>query len=383
MVIFRMNGFPITRPSDFIRHFSPADYLRSRELAAGFVCQQMRRTQGPWCYYCSKVLEQAVFNWENNGSNQQLSVDFFLSYCSRVHMRTGREYSEAIRVGKTREIQNVLEALLQLSRETGLPDGDMNRLFCLLGAGYCLAARTPDEIPLSARDARAAYLRLKTAEKEDCDHWVEFPVSGELNLEARVQPYRILLNQNDARASLAAGGRIHPCRLLAMPHRHGSQSLPVILNLYQSMEDENPKRVELMPGEYCYISCVRGIPYYLHPGQVQCGKSVMTRSAAGLTLALEDRTIPIAQGRDNLISFAPEHSRDGYILVTEAGADFSHYSLQAMFMRFTHVTGDIVEVKTCPDRCYTLRADGCVFSSPNNGECIRKGVLMLDEVVQR
>lgn len=379
MKVFRMNGFPITRASDYMKHFSPADFVRNRELAAGFVCQQMWQLKGPWNYYCCKVMEQVTFNWQNVGKEELTSAEGFFSLCGALQMRLTSEYYAALQEGKTPANRKLLERLWTLSRETALPDSDAKRLFCLLGAGYLLAGETLDEMPLYASQARAAFQRISESEEKKSDEWVAFPESGEIRLKARLQPYRILMSPGAARTKLAAGGRIHVCRLLALPHEQGNRSLPVTLALYRNFQDSHPTKVEIMPGDFRYISCVNRIPYHIHPNTVQCGDSVMTRTAGELTLTSGGTSRLISTNAADVISFSPESNGEGYILITRGGADFSHYSLREVFSSFTLIREDIVEVRIRPDICLILRADGCVFSNISRGKSVREGVLSLEE----
>ena len=58
-----MGGREILTPKDFCNYYSPADLLRHRKMAAGFVRHQMAGL-APWHDYHAELCYKAVFQWD-------------------------------------------------------------------------------------------------------------------------------------------------------------------------------------------------------------------------------------------------------------------------------------------------------------------------------
>ena len=373
MKVFRMSGNPILSPSRFIAHFSPEDFLRSRELAAGFAFQQMRKMFLSRNDYCSALLAAAVFGWDRlRRLTPHSPEDFFRKDLKEIAGR-GASAAEV----PDRDCMNLLTDLRVLARRTGLPEDDSARLFYLLGTGYLLAGKTLQQAPLTPELARAAYLKEPVSE-DGPEAWFIPAPDGEIRLPARTAPYRVLLDPEKAAARLSDGNPIRPRRLTAEPHRQGNRSVSVILELYQGNAGLPPERVEIQPGDYRYLSFVGNIPFLLHPVSVKCDGACLSRRGDRLLLHSDgqDRVYPAGQ---DVICLAPEKDAAGFVTVSPDGADYSRYSLRKMFEPL--ISRGIVEVQIKDGVCYMLRDDGSVLTDRSRGKKIRSGAVSLTEVI--
>ena len=376
MKVFRMNGTPILGPTRFMERFSPEDFLRSRELAAGFACQHMA---GLFCArnrYCSALLAQTVFHQKRfERSLPHSPDDFFRMECALEWMSDDVERAQL--EASASDCAQLLQGLWELAGQTGLSEAESAELFLLLGTGFLLAGKTLEEISLDPDRVRDAFLRQSVRDRNR-ERWLRIGPEGDILLQADTVPYRILLNQERARALQEAGKNICFKRLVAGAHRQGNRSVPVILELYQDSMDSEPQRVEIRQGDYRYLNCVEDVPFHLHPVAVTSGETWMGRQGQRLCLRCGEREHSIPAERQDIVCFAPEANGQGFVLITATGADYSRYSLRKYFSPF--VCQGMVDVRMHRGICYTLRRDGSVFSDRSCGNRINSGVLTLEEM---
>lgn len=379
MIVFRMNGVPIRSASGFFEHFSPEDFLRSRELAAGFACQQLWQMFSPRTFYCCKLLSQTVFNWENLRRILPGTPDtFFSKTAACLWMRNSRDENRMKAYTPDKRCSDLLTGLWEIAKEAGLSEEATAQLFLLLGAGYLLADKTLSECPLEPRRARAAFLR-EAAPEQSREEWIRIPSKGDICLPARPEPYRLMLRQKLAAELLSGGRPICPRRLIAQPHWQGSTSLNVVLEVYRDGEALEPERVKIQPGDYRYLNCIENVPFLLHPVCVRSGKTVLRRDGHTLCFRRGETEYRLAEKRQNIVCLAPEDRAPGYVLVTSTDVDYSRYSLRDQFSPF--VCAGIVEAVIRDGICYTLSRDGDVIANSSRKRLIQSCVLTLGEVV--
>lgn len=367
MRVFKMNGYQITGPRRFCEEFSPADYLRDIEMAAGFARHQLRPLSA-WSKYNSELLFQTVFL--KAGAfilPPESPMDYFGADGPRAAL-SERERAAVDGLKAYGPAQDLLSEVWGLAMETRLPPDERLRLFVLLAAGYFLSGRTPLSRPIGPREAERAYLRSET-EPAAPARWIEPGPASELRLSARPEPYRLVLDPGAAAQRLAAGSVIGLCRLTAVPHRQGSAALPVKLELCRGRDDPAPETVSFFPGDYRYLSVVDGRAACLHPVTVANGLCTMSRR--GDTLLLETRDGPPAAfscaGTD-IVSFAPEERGQGWVLLSAAGLDLSHYSRLRMYESRLAVLRRIVQVRMDGSILLLLDESGRVTSNIRHTE---------------
>lgn len=307
MKVLEMNGRQITNELLFRRYFSPLDLLRQRELAAGFAVQVLKPL-GYTHYFNSFQLYRAVF--------QELPGED-----AGWKLYTEDDQGGALEDGDL----TLLRALWDILSVGGPAGPEQQRIFWILAAGYLLAGRTLEDTPLTRKAAEDAYER-----KSECAPEPDFPPipdAGDILLPARKKPYRLILDPEQGRQRLEAGGRITPRKLVSAPHWQGCSGIPVILEIFRSSTDPAPCRMTLAAGDYLFCNFVEQIPVFLHPTTVVQGKAVMTRKNDTITIThpyREAQTIDCT-GRE-VVSFTPEEDGCHWVLADTKRLDHRHYS---------------------------------------------------------
>lgn len=355
---FMMGGRAVTGPMRYRDCFRPQDLLGSRELAAGFF-QQQCRFLSPVAMYHTEMFYFAAFYPEKAygyASPMEYAGDDW-ALCSlpeyRQRARLREHFSSPVQ-------RQRLEDLWTLSRASGLPEADWQRLFCLLAAGYGLAGKDLKACPLTPEEAKRAYLR-QDAPTAAGEGWLVLDGGGDIVLPARQQPYRILMNQGAAQL-LEAGAVITPRRILAAPHRQGSRNVPVTLLLYDGPQDAAPREARIAPGDYRYLNFVGGVPVWLHPVAAQTPACRMERTGGCLVVSGRDGARAFDCSGLKIIGFAPEYEDEGWILLSEYGLDCAAYS-----HRLTYGASlpeePIVQVEFRQAECLLLDQRGYVHSN--------------------
>lgn len=378
---FRMGGGEITTPWQFCEHFSPADLLRHREMAAGFARRQLS-SLSPWHNYHGELLFKAVFCWEDlyergipdsgeHWEERRYSSDFY-EKTLRKDLDTGEEIviscrslvtgpefylnvpgvwrnvnslwlsreSAALRGILMEACPETLRQLWDLSAETGLPQTEQKKLFLILSAGYFLAGKTRADCPISPGEARAAWLRetVKTAQGP-----VE--TGNTLVFAASDTPYEI------PRSPLQTTSSIHTIalkKLAAVPSSQGATQKPALLRL-------GTEEIKLMPGEYRYASFINGQMVRIFPVKKENGALSMERRGNSILMSRDGQLLKSIDctGRD-IVDFAGD-TEGNYILLEENRVDYSHFPGANLLP-----TANIIEVNIREDDVYQLGHRGRV-----------------------
>lgn len=311
---FTMQGKAITGFMRFREFFSPGDLLRQRELAAGFLYQHFRFLSDVMLYH-TEMFYQTVFLWTDEmrmGSPE----DYCRAYWAEIEIPGFRKKDWVYeRLQQPKRVCS-RSVLWQTAQGTDLPEADRSRLFCLLEAGYALAGKTPEDCPITPEQAKDAYLRHVRPRNVPGGQWLDFPESGDIYLNAREEPYRILLCRDPG--ILTQGHTITCRKLIAMPHVQGSVSIPVRLSVCLSPEDPKPREIRFYPGDYRYGNFVGNRPVFFHPVSVETPVCKMERR--GAKLRFRDKygkyqKFDCPSGDQEIIAFAPEQADSGWILL--------------------------------------------------------------------
>lgn len=371
---FMMKGNAITGAKRFQASFSPQQLLRQRELAAGFLYQHFRHLDAVSRYHAELFYLAAFMEREDE--------DLIAFYTYHGYGQVGVVTIELDWIGReqlahalqSQKQKTLLKGLWALSRETEkLSEGEQNTLFCLLAAGYSLAEKTLEDCPLTAQEAEAAF--LKQLRTEDEGAWLAFSDSGEIRLEAREMPYRILLRQG-GRERLPAGMRIVPRKIVALPHAQNSSGVSVTLHLFADAADAAPRVLTIRVGDYCYANFVENMPVWFHPAVQETESCRMER--CNLKLRFTDKQTGQHKKFENpnqveIIGFALEQDAPGWILLHGGGLDDSYYSRK--WSDPVHKT-DIVQVEFRGQECLLLDSRGTVYS--NSGEKYESSLISLE-----
>lgn len=364
MRIFKMGGAQITGPLVFRAHFEPGDFLFSREMAAGFARQQLGCLSA-WDRYNSKLLYQSVFLGKEHLDGLSLTgpEDYLEMSVETIpgwpgSKLSGREAAAA--PGGGAGVLSTLNSVWALAEKSGLYGWQRKDLFLSLSAGYLLARRSPEELPISPSDAAARY--RKDPFDPDAGRWLEFGGADALELKPRVEPYRILLG-GAGQNRLAPGERLSLCRIGAAAGKG-----TVTLELYRGKYDPKPAREEIDPGDYRYLTiAVNGNsrrPVYLHPVTVKNGYCTMTRRGNRLCRRMfGQQETSVACGGD-VVSFAPEPDGGGWLLLRPNRLDLSRYSRNQIGAYTSQLWGGrAVQVDMRGDICLVLFDTGQAVSN--------------------
>lgn len=365
MKTFRMGGVLITTPRRFAEHFSPGDFLRNREMAAGFARLQLEGLT-PWHNYHGEILYEAVFRWDPDpneprktamldGDTQDLLfMSAFREQVVRKKISTGKvallsekhwitgpgSYVQLDpilrnvekggenykiyggRIWRGSEVDNLkacmagkcpdtLADVWDIAQKTQLPEEDRKKLFVILSAGYFLADKTVKACPITPEDAQAAYLRKPlqqvNAPVKTADGFV-FP--------ARDEPYMLL---GDPPLSTSGILTITLRKLTAAPSAQGSRQKPALLLF-------GGQRVEILPGDYRYASFVDGQMVRIFDTVKENGPVRMERKGNVITLTENGILLKTVDCSDrSIVDFASD--TDGnYMLLEPDRLDLSQYS---------------------------------------------------------
>jgi len=372
MQLLKMRGYAITDAIRFITWFSPGDLLRSRELAAGFLKQHFGNISLLYRFHAD-IFWGCVFAKRK----QDFRLKDPFGYNTHIYGYINLEYRQKQLVGELLDEEDHSRRLAQLwdlSLKAGLEKADRCILFCLLTAGYALAGKTLEDCPLSPEEARQAYLRQEPRQQTE-ETWLVFPDSGEIRLEARNKPYRVLLKEG-AQERLRAGLPIRPRKLIATAHAQGNNDVPVTLELYTSREDQAPRRVVFYSGDYRYANFVGNVPVYFHNVTQETAACRMERRGNSLVcldkirgkLLLHVEKLPL-----DILGFALEENSPGWLLLTEKGLDDSRYSLR---QNVPVQTKDIVQMQFRDMEVLVLDNRGTVYSGIHS---VGSGVISLED----
>ena len=241
---FKMRGQAITGPVRYRKYFCPEQLLRQKEIAAGFLYQHFRHLTDVCMYHAEMFYLAALME------HREADIIAFSSYRDyypvgmfTLYLDTNASLRKNLLRQHFQEEKQVslLQDLWKISRgAASLSEADRNRLFCLLTAGYSLAGKTLQECPLTPAAAENAF--LNRVDVKSAENWLVIPESGDIRLEARKEPYRILMTAG-ARERLLAGLCITQRKFVALPHAQSSSGVPVTLHLFRDVKDKHPQVV--------------------------------------------------------------------------------------------------------------------------------------------
>ena len=372
---FKMKGMAINGPQRFKEYFSAQDLLEQRELAAGFLLSSFRHLTDAGLYHAemfysmvfNERLECYLFAFKKYQNYYEIKI-ILNGLSPKYRQRLKEEYFQQP------EQQERLKELWELTKETGLEGQEQKRLFCMLMAAYSLAEKRLADCPISPEEAKRLFLREKTIMQEE--KWLAFSGAGDIQLNARQQPYHILMLKGAAE-QLKRGTRITLRKITALPHIQGAPGVPVTLLLYKSPEDKNPRSVSIPVGDYVYINFVGDIPVWLHPARQESDFCRIARSGIQLTVTDKQQKRSITMGNPNVIpiGFAVEQQDVGWVLLYNGGLDDTFYSGRNNF----RLAGreNIVQVQFRGSECLLLDSSGRVESN-FRGMC-GEGIVTLEQ----
>jgi len=338
-----MSGVQIVNELQFRRHFSPADLLRQRELAAGFAAQVI-----------------SPLSLRDGYHSQQLYRAVFQTLPQRVEdpQDYGKEACFGILADPHRALLEDLWDLLELGEGA---EGEELKLFWSLAAGYFLSGSVPEELTVTRQELLDAYDRkLPSLEEPD---WPTVSESGDIVLSARAKPYVLRLDPLEGAALLSRGEKLVPRRLVGAVNRQGLSDVRVILQV----RDGNGGELvcQLDPGDYLCCNFVGNVPVFLHPTQVSCGDWTLSREGDELILERDggERERMDCTGRE-IISMAPD-GQGGWLLVERDGLNDSRYSGRSMYADFLWYAQYVVESAVLEDGTLMLLDQNGRISSTN------------------
>lgn len=390
---FQMAGVPITTPRRFAEYFSPGDFLRNREMAAGFARLQLEGLT-PWHNYHGEILYEAVFCWDPkepctesapDGDTQDfLFMSAFLKKTVRKSLFTGKaevlsekhwvtgpesylrldriwriveNYGEnhsiyggrigwrssetkALMVCMTDTCPDTLAALWGVAQKTALPEEDRKKLFVILSAGYFLAGKTTEDCPITPEEAQAAYLRKPVRQTI-----APIRTSDGFLFAASDMPYTLPENPPQSTSGILT---ITLRRLDAAPSAQGSWQQPAVLLC-------GSQRVEILPGDYRYASFVDGQLVRIFDTVKENGPVRMERKGNVITLTKNGVLLKTIDCADrSIVDFAAD-TNGNYMLLEPDRLDLSHYSTANL------PTQKIVEIQVEGNKVMQLTNTGRVL----------------------
>ena len=374
---FKMKGMAITGPMRYREHFSPAELLWQKEVAAGFLYQHFRLLPDESMYH-AEMFYLAAFMEEED----EPLIDFFSFrgyYPVGVVSENMSDNSYLRKILLKQHFQDpkqqkLMKDMWELSRKAAaLTPGEQNRLFCLLTAGYALAEKTVEQCPITPEDAQNAFLRKTGTEPEGA--WLTFSNAGEIRLEARDTPYRVLMKQG-ARERMRAGADIVQRKIVALSHAQSSAGVPVTLWLYRDMEDPAPRTVTIDVGDYCYANFVDTVPVFFHPAVQESAACRVEKTGRRIlyTNKLTGQSQQLESPAVEPVGFAAEQNAAGWLLMY--GGSLSDFAYSRKDNDQLH-RKDIVQVEFRGDECLLLDRFGTVYT--NSGEKYQEQLVSLDE----
>lgn len=360
---FRMKGKAITGVMRYREFFSPEELLEQYELAAGFLYQHFRFLSDAMMYH-AEMFYQAAFHWNDEIMPSSPEEYCGVLYCIRHGMSYGRrDYLDSCLQLPDRKYSRYV--LWDVANGTDLSKDEKIRLFCMLEAGYAMAGKTPKDCPITPQQAKDAYLHQVKRHIDDQKEWLEFSEEGDIELNARIDPYRILLCQDSG--ILTEGKKIVCRRIIARPSSQGSTDNPVKLLICLSQDDPNPQEIEFMPGDYRYANFVGSRPVFFHPTFVDT--PVCKGERLGEYLYFKEKgkygqskKFILKNSDLKIIGIAPQHTDFGWIILSNRGVNYTGY---------THCSTDgnrlpnehIVQVEFRGAECLLLDDNGIVHSN--------------------
>lgn len=374
---FKMRGQAITGPVRYRENFCPEQLLRQKEIAAGFFYQHFRNLSDVCMYHTEMFYLTALMEKREAGI---IAFSSFQSYYPVGVFTAYLDNNASLRKSLLRQHfqeqkqRTLLCDLWQISRGTvSLSEEDQNRLFCLLAAGYSLAGKTLQACPITPAAAENAF--LNRTDVKPAESWLVIPESGDIPLEARKEPYRILMTAG-ARERLLAGMCITQRKFVALPHIQHSSGIPVTLWLYTHEKDPNPRKLTVAVGDYCYANFVGNVPVWFHPAVEETGTCRIERKKHRITYTnkLTGQREVLESSAVEPVGFAAEQNNAGWLLMYGGKLSDARYSGKNHYS--LHKEG-IVQVEFQGDKCLLLDTYGTVYT--NYGGRYPNQLLSLDE----
>ena len=379
-----MGGRTMLNIRDFRRYFSPADALRQHRAFAAFAVRTLSRTDD-----CSRVMSMlfALASMQMDGRIDRWNPGMLPHL--RVPYQTMRalldapvptpdkacEHMRKLVSCFAQEEQTALlvpmrtsRAAAELAAQCGLMEARKKILFLMVVSACRLADAMWSRVAITPQAAEAALTDCTEEEQE----WVKMPCTGDLLLEERGEPWRVLVHPawccEPAARTLPEGTRLGTARICALAHAHGSKMHQAVVQFFRDKKDEEPcAEVVLRAGEYVTVTVLRDadgcMPLPPRPDMVENGRHVLNRPGkASDTLHLNGKPVPAPSGR--LTGFAPDDG-GGYVLLVDGLLEDSAFTRRAFLHDFLlDVQGErFVDVAMRGSELALLCHDGHVLSS--------------------
>ena len=368
---FRMGGREILTPKDFCHSYSPADLLRHRKMAAGFVRYQMAGLS-PWHDYHARLFYIAVFQrdilvkekdtfklFHGLSENENVNMaEFYLGVLGAwSYVKNSRWPSfetnrlETIMHEAYREqYLEVLTSICDRVQKTDLKPEEREQAFMILSAGYFLSRKGSDdleEFPLSAKEIQLAF-RGEYAEETAAPQ----PTADGYEFRASTVPYELTKSKITSTGFILH--TIEVKKITAIQANNGATNIPVKLIL-------GDETVEIMPGDYRYASFVNGEWVRIFPVHKEHDGAIMERKGNTIIVTAQNQVTQIDCSKREILDFDVD-SQGNYIILEPKYADYSrmvqnHGGLNPLPSK------NIVEVSIRNGQVYLLNNKGSVFKN--------------------
>lgn len=266
-----MNKKIIRGVIDFTENFNAMDILRNRETAGGFLFNRMRHIS-PLTEYHTEIFFQLLYRTPVELELIKKPSDYLTALNFIYRHWSDSKKSELKKLMEKEKLCELVKTIWEIVQETKLDEKEKIKLFCLLSAAYGLAKHTPDDegFGITPEQAANAYRRLSEAESEEIKE-IEFS-DDVISIPARVTPYKIYLNQDEALKLLEKDTEIKIThkKIVAQKHIQGVQEMTVELEIHGRNGQITFR--SLKPGETAFINAVNEFPVLVHP-EPECGQN--------------------------------------------------------------------------------------------------------------
>ena len=360
MRLFRMSSHTIENTRDFSTCFSPCDLLLSRNEAAVFILNKYRLFTPETRFFAELFFLVTVTPRKaSDAVPERLEGMECMKYALRGSDRDfiKRHFAEEDFLRDARFIY-------ELTKKAPLEEPHRRAAFCLLLAGYRLAAVRPDEegftiTPEEIADAYNGIRRAPAAEKlAVTDGDTVFVTPGRA-------PTEILIDTKAARKALEEdrGLRISVKRLVLVPSKDPLSPQRAELNVINA-EDGSRDTLELTAKDSIFINFAGNIPVYVHPKISRGRDCTVTRLETAVIYS--DVNGDKRYEAPDIICAAAQTGGKGFMMLRGSGLDSSGYSGRASFIFDGEAA---VEIYTCPEGVIWLCDDGTVHSDFRTFNC--------------
>lgn len=442
-----LNGTAITNISLFIKNFSPEAVIIQKQETAEFINS---------CFTPLSMGDEVyarIFVVYSGASAPRYPVKSIINYIT-FYERIGRycygqkeyltytEKSEVIEKMKNdKRLAEMFEDISENVETTALSEDERCRLLCLLFTVYILTGKTPEDCPISAKNAEKAFIisekasrkeKFNAEEKEFIksviygkDNSVE-KNSAENTFDEKIEdgaenkPKKsfdavnkkaerqivatedssvkineiCVLEEDEKKLSGAkdvvyrlqlsenpvfgADDEIELKRIIAGSSQLGA-SLPVKLEIY-TKNKEKPEYITLQTGEYIYLSCLKNKMYYVHPLVSETKTNIVERHGNKIFWN-NDKELQELKFDVPIVGVSAEENNNGFVFVTPYGACYNYYSSGDTLSGFL-MQEDVIEIDFVGHEMYILDKYGDVYDSTCNLVSRKKYIKLTDYFLQ-